>query len=219
MADIGVGVSVQDIARFPRALRPQSAAGIFYQKLTSNFNPNLARHRKPNTPSARELFNYSKLPVHNMYNQSFYTPMTHHMDHRKIIDDKKQLSYNTYKRRRPKSSKLAARFGRAAKCQEFLQVKKHSENVPAPWKYELGIKWMKGYKGKDIERQGALVGIEVREGKDKRLFKRWKNYKAGNPEKEDLNDVNVKVVKKGRGKLDMKVKFIKLAYFNPFLGQ
>lgn len=28
MADLGVGVqSVQDIARFPRALRPQSAAG------------------------------------------------------------------------------------------------------------------------------------------------------------------------------------------------
>jgi hypothetical protein len=139
--------------------------------------------------------------------------MVHHADHRKIIDDKKQFNYNTYKKRRPQSSKLAARFNRAPKCEEFLQVKKHSEGVPAPWSYELGIKWMKGYKGKNVERQGALVGIEPREGKDKRLFKRWKHFKGGNPEKEDLGDANVKKVQKGRGKLNMKVNFsIKIIY-------
>lgn len=127
------------------------------------------------------------------------------MDHRKIIDGKKQFTYNTYKRKRPQSSKLAARFSRAPKCEGFLKVQKHSHAVPAPWSYELGIKWMKGYKGKGIERQGALVGIEDREGKDRRLFKKWKHFKGGNPEKEDLGDGNVKKVKKGRGKLDMKV--------------
>jgi hypothetical protein len=80
--------------------------------------------------------------------------------------------------------------------------------VPSPWSYELGIKWMKGYKGKGIERTGALVGIEPREGKEKRLFKKWKHYKEGNPEKEDLGDNNVKKVQKGRGKLDLKVKLL-----------
>lgn len=115
------------------------------------------------------------------------------------------MAFNTYKRKRPKSSKLAARFNRAPKCEEYLALKKHSENVPAPWSYELGIKWMTGYKGKHVERTGALVGIEDREGKDKRLFKKWKHYRAGNPEKEDLGDGNIKKVVKGRGKLDMKV--------------
>ena len=56
-----------------------------------------------------------------------------------------------------------------------------------------------------MESLGALVGIEVREGKDKRLFKKWKHHRAGNPEKEDLGDAHVKKVKKGRGKLDLKV--------------
>jgi len=161
-----------------------------------------------NKPSARELFNYSKIPLHSTYNKTFYSPMTHHMDFHKVKDKKRQFNYNTYKKRRPKSSKLAAKMNRAPKGQEFLHIKKHSQAIPSPWSYELGIKWMKGYKGKYVERQGALVGIEPREGKDKRLFKKWKHYKAGNPEKEDLGDANVKKVKKGRGKLDLKVGLI-----------
>ena len=37
MADVGVGVhSVQDIPRFPRALRPQSAAGNFLSLTKTN---------------------------------------------------------------------------------------------------------------------------------------------------------------------------------------
>lgn len=96
---------------------------------------------------------------------SYYEPGEHHFDHIKNADDKNQFNYNTYKKKRPKTSKIAARFSRAPKFQEHIDIERHSASIPGPWSYELGIKWMKGYKGKGVERTGALVGIEPREGK------------------------------------------------------
>lgn len=157
-------------------------------------------------PTIKEMYDSSKLPLHTEYNKSYYDPLTDHFDHLKHKDENVQFKYNTYKKKRPKTSKLAAKFDRAPKCQELLAIKKHSEKVPAPWSYELGIKWMVGYKGKGVERTGALVGTEDREGTDKRLFKKWKHAGPSNPEKEDLNDGSVRKIAKGFGKKEMDVK-------------
>lgn len=53
---------------------------------------------------------------------------------------------------------------------DFELIQKHSRGVPAPWNYELGLKWMKGPNAKEVRESVAR--------ERKALLKKWKGKNA-----------------------------------------
>lgn len=138
------------------------------------------------------MYHYSKL-INNDFADRFYKVPYRELHSTKIKQEKKYFKYNTFKKKRPKGE--IKRLPQESRERDFEMITKHSRAVPAPWNYELNLKWMKGPNAREIK---AKITRDR-----KKLLKKWKGKNAGLV---DQVDRFAREEKKSM-KLDMSVTF------------
>jgi hypothetical protein len=198
MADLGPGVqSVQHVPgrySYGDRRRPNSASKAqehcFTIFLFETVYFDLSLFLTFEDISVREMYRYSK-KVKAEFGNDFYNMPVLQFDHIKHLDNANQFKYNTYKAKR---KKVPAKFGKESRQRDFELIKKHSKAVPAPWNYELGLKWMKG--------PNARENRTVMPYSKAKMKKKWKGKNA--PLVDEEQEKAADKLKK-ENKLDMKV--------------
>ena len=115
------------------------------------------------------MYTYSK-KIKNKFNDPFYNLPVRHFDHQKSKAGKIFFNYNTFKRKRTHPKIGVHRGPRESREKDFESIQNHSKAVPAPWNYELGLKWMKGPNAKE--------NYQKINRDRKKLLKKWKGKNA-----------------------------------------
>ena len=112
----------------------------------------------------------------------YEVPIVHH-DAMKMERDKRLYEQATGKTKKPPPGKLNMKIERGG---AFDDIKKHALAVPAPWKYDLKMKWISGYQnlrlGDITPRAQKKLGYKWRDTPaDKQDFDKEAPTKAGKP--------------------------------------
>lgn len=147
------------------------------------------------------MYHYSKL-INNDFAARYYKVPYREFDHIKSKKEKEYFKFNTHQKKRPKGK--YDRLGKESRERDFEMITKHSRGVPAPWNYELGLKWMKGPNAREIRKKMTRDR--------KKLLKKWKGKNAGLVDEVDRFARD----EKKSMKLDMNVKAFLTGFF--FIG-
>ena len=122
----------------------------------------------PRPSFIRNLMTINKLPLPGNPNTKkvidYKVPKYMLESHWKIQEKRRNLEYATFKKKRPKSTINK----RAIRSSYTKDIEKHSLGVPAPWKYEKKLSWIKGSRAKSSKPRSFSTL------KQRALLKKWK---------------------------------------------